>query len=129
MAWKWPASSKNSTSEEWTGFIDQGVTLEGTLTVKGTFRVNGKVKGNIISEQTVILGEGAKLTLLGTAIGLAAAWGLTRLLVSLLFEVNASDPVTFVSISLLLISVGLIACFLPTRRALSVDPVIALRAE
>src|SRR5437773_339059 len=61
MAWKWPASSKNSTSEEWTGFIDQGVTLEGTLTVKGTFRVNGNVKGNIISEQTVILGEGAKV--------------------------------------------------------------------
>jgi len=77
----------------------------------------------------LILGQGAKLTLLGTAIGLAAAWGLTRLLVSLLFEVNASDPVTFVSISLLLISVGLIACFLPTRRALSVDPMIALRAE
>jgi len=47
----------------------------------------------------------------------------------LLFEVNASDPVTFVSISLLLILVGLIACFLPTRRALSVDPMIALRAE
>ena len=61
MAWKWPASSKNSTSEEWTGFIDQGVMLEGTLTVKGTFRVNGNVKGNIISEQTVILGEGAKV--------------------------------------------------------------------
>ena len=77
----------------------------------------------------LILGQGAKLTLLGTAIGLAAAGGLTRLLVSLLFEVNASDPVTFVSISLLLISVGLIACFLPTRRALSVDPMIALRAE
>jgi len=61
MSWKWPASSKNSTSEEWTGFIDQGVALEGTLTVKGTFRVNGNVKGNIISEQTVILGEGAKV--------------------------------------------------------------------
>src|SRR5436309_14742911 len=61
MAWKWPASSKNSTSEEWTGFIDQGVMLEGTLTVKGTFRVNGNIKGNIISEQTVILGEGAKV--------------------------------------------------------------------
>jgi putative ABC transport system permease protein len=77
----------------------------------------------------LILGQGAKLTLLGVGIGLATAWGLTRLLVSLLFEVNASDPVTFVSISLLLISVGLIACFLPMRRALSVDPMIALRAE
>src|SRR5258708_9912084 len=61
MAWKWASAAKNGASEEWTGFIDQGVTLEGTLTVKGTFRVNGNVKGNIISEQTVILGEGAKV--------------------------------------------------------------------
>jgi cytoskeletal protein CcmA (bactofilin family) len=61
MAWKWPGASKDSPSEEWTGFIDQGVMLEGTLTVTGTFRIGGKVKGNIISEQTVILGEGAKV--------------------------------------------------------------------
>src|ERR1700675_4830847 len=61
MAWKWAASSRNGTNEEWTGFIDQGVTLEGTLQLKGTFRVDGNVKGNIISEQTVILGEGAKV--------------------------------------------------------------------
>ena len=61
MAWKWPGGSKDAASEEWTGFIDQGVTMEGTLTVTGTFRINGNVKGNIISEQTVILGEGAKV--------------------------------------------------------------------
>ena len=61
MAWKWPGASKDGASEEWTGFIDQGVMLEGTLTVTGTFRINGNVKGNIISEQTVILGEGAKV--------------------------------------------------------------------
>src|SRR6202162_482535 len=61
MAWKWPSATKSGASEEWTGFIDQGVTLEGTLTVKGTFRIDGNVKGNIISEQTVILGEGAKV--------------------------------------------------------------------
>jgi putative ABC transport system permease protein len=77
----------------------------------------------------LILGHGAKLTLLGVAIGVAAAWALTRLLAGLLFEVNATDPVTFLSISLLLVSTALIACFLPARRALSVDPVIALRAE
>jgi cytoskeletal protein CcmA (bactofilin family) len=58
MAWKWPSASKNgSNGEEWTGFIDQGVTLEGTLQLKGTFRI----EGNIISEQTVVLGEGAKV--------------------------------------------------------------------
>src|ERR1700704_4467524 len=62
MAWKWPGVTKNSThNEEWTGFIDQGVTLDGTLTVTGTFRIDGNVKGNIISEQTVILGEGARV--------------------------------------------------------------------
>ena len=61
MAWKWPGAATKGASEEWTGFIDQGVTLEGTLTVTGTFRIDGNVKGNIISEQTVILGEGAKV--------------------------------------------------------------------
>ena len=61
MAWKWPSSSKTGSSEEWTGFIDQGVSLEGTLTLTGTFRIDGHVKGNIISEQTVILGENAKV--------------------------------------------------------------------
>ena len=61
MAWKWPSATKNGGGEEWTGFIDQGVTLEGTLTVTGTFRIDGNVKGNIISDQTVVLGEGAKV--------------------------------------------------------------------
>src|SRR5258708_7263938 len=62
MAWKWPGpAAKGASSEMWTGFIDQGVTLEGTLTVTGTFRIDGNVKGNIISEQTVILGESAKV--------------------------------------------------------------------
>ena len=77
----------------------------------------------------LILGQGARLTLLGVAIGVAAAWAITRLLGSLLFEVNATDPATFVSISLLLVSIALLACFFPARRALSVDPMIALRAE
>src|ERR1700757_1056788 len=61
MALKWPSSTKNGNSEEWTGFIDQGVSLEGTLTVTGTFRIDGHVKGNIISEQTVVLGDNAKV--------------------------------------------------------------------
>src|SRR3984893_15927356 len=60
MPWKWPGTTKNGGGEEWTGFIDQGETLEGTLQLKGTFRIDGNVKGNIISEQTVVLGEGAR---------------------------------------------------------------------
>jgi putative ABC transport system permease protein len=86
----------------------------------------GAQRGDVLR---LILGQGAKLTVLGVTIGLAAAWGLTRLLVSLLFEVNAADPATFISISLLLVSIALLACFFPARRALSVDPMIALRAE
>ena len=77
----------------------------------------------------LIMGNGIKLTLLGLAIGLVAAWGATRVLASLLFEVQATDPATFLSISLLLLSIALVACFLPVRRAFRVDPVIALRAE
>ncbi len=77
----------------------------------------------------LILGQGVRLTLLGVVIGLAVAWALTRLLVSLLFGVSATDPATFVSISLLLLSIALLACFLPARRALAVDPMVALRYE
>jgi putative ABC transport system permease protein len=77
----------------------------------------------------LILGQGAKLTLLGITVGLAAAWGLTRVLGNLLFEVKATDPATFLSISLLLVSIALLACLFPARRALSVDPMVALRAE
>jgi cytoskeletal protein CcmA (bactofilin family) len=63
MAWKWGSGSGNkaNTADEWTGFLDEGVSLEGTLQLKGTFRLDGQVKGNIISEQTLILGENAKV--------------------------------------------------------------------
>src|SRR5437016_1266019 len=61
MAWKWPGSSTNGRGEEWDGFMDQGGTTEGTLHLTGTVRIDGNVKGNIISEQTLILGENAKV--------------------------------------------------------------------
>ena len=61
MAWKWSGENKNAGADEWTGFFDQGVKLEGTLQLTGTFRLNGQVKGNIISEQSLILGENAKV--------------------------------------------------------------------
>jgi cytoskeletal protein CcmA (bactofilin family) len=63
MAWKWASGSANKINhgDEWTGFLDEGVSLEGTLQLKGTFRLDGQVKGNIISEQTLILGENAKV--------------------------------------------------------------------
>ncbi len=77
----------------------------------------------------LMLRQGLSLTLIGTVIGLASAFALTRLLSSLLFGVTAADPATFGGIVVLLIIVSLIACYLPARRAMRIDPLIALRSE
>jgi putative ABC transport system permease protein len=77
----------------------------------------------------LILGRGLALTLIGIALGLVASLALTRVLSSLLFGVSATDPVTFGALSLLLTAVALAACYIPTRRAMKVDPMVALRNE
>jgi predicted permease len=77
----------------------------------------------------LVLGQGAKLTLIGVLIGLGASWALTRWIESLLFGVSPTDPATFVIIALLLMVVALLACYVPARRATKVDPMIALRTE
>jgi predicted permease len=77
----------------------------------------------------LVLGQGVRLALAGVGIGLVTAFAVTRLMRKMLFNVSATDPLTFVVISLLLIAVALLASYLPARRATRVDPIVALRAE
>lgn len=77
----------------------------------------------------MVIGHGLRLTLTGVGIGLTSALGLTRLLGELLFGIGPSDPVTFGTMCVILISTAFLACFIPARRAARVDPMIALRHE
>ena len=77
----------------------------------------------------LVLGRGFVLALGGLGLGLGAAWALTRLLSSTLYQVNASDPVIFLAVALSLATIALLACYLPARRAARVDPMVALRIE
>jgi putative ABC transport system permease protein len=77
----------------------------------------------------LIVGQGMVLIVIGAGIGLALALAATRLLKSLLFGVSATDPLTFVSVVVVLVGAALLACYLPARRAMKVDPLVALRYE
>jgi len=77
----------------------------------------------------MVLGQGMSTILIGVVIGIAGSLALTRTMSSLLFGVTATDPVTFGSVTLLLVVVALLACYIPARRATKIDPIVALRYE
>jgi putative ABC transport system permease protein len=78
---------------------------------------------------SLMVGQGMKLALIGISIGLVLSFALTRLMKELLYQVEATDPLTFVVVSLILAGTALAACWIPARRAMKVDPIIALRFE
>jgi putative ABC transport system permease protein len=77
----------------------------------------------------LVMGQGMKLALAGVALGLVASVALTRTIKSLLFGVSTIDPVTFAALPLLVMLIGMLACWIPARRATRVDPLIALKYE
>jgi putative ABC transport system permease protein len=86
----------------------------------------GAERGDVLE---MVLAQGLALILIGIGLGLAGAWASTRALETMLFQVHARDAATFVGACFVLVVVGLIACYLPARRATKVDPMVALRYE
>jgi ABC-type antimicrobial peptide transport system permease subunit len=86
----------------------------------------GATSGDVLR---MVVGQGMRTILMGVAIGIAGSFALTRTVSSLLFGITATDPITFGGVTLLLIVVALLACYLPARHATKVDPVVALRCE
>ena len=86
----------------------------------------GAQRGDVLQ---MVLKQGARTALVGVAMGIATALGLTELMQSLLFGVSAQDPMTFAAVAALLIAVALLASYIPARRAVLVDPVVVLRYE
>jgi putative ABC transport system permease protein len=77
----------------------------------------------------LVVGQGMRLVVTGAFIGILGSFGLTRVLSAVLFKVKPTDPLTFISVTLSLCAVALLACYLPARRATKIDPMEVLRYE
>jgi ABC-type antimicrobial peptide transport system permease subunit len=86
----------------------------------------GAQRGDVFK---LVIGQGLVLALIGVLLGAAGAFGVTRVIVGLLYNVSPTDSATFIVVSVLVTTVALLACWLPARRATKVDPLVALRYE
>ncbi|HKS67934.1 MAG TPA: FtsX-like permease family protein [Candidatus Acidoferrales bacterium] len=77
----------------------------------------------------LVIGQGIRMAVAGLAAGILGALALTRLMTKLLFGVTPTDPATFLAVAIVTLAVVLLACFIPARRAMRVDPMVALRHE